>query len=212
MAIAFSVSGAPLCTMPTSQSIGLPLPVDSFPGIDFCGTGCLIASSVTVYRTLNRHANAGIFLGNDVLLLEQVRLLMGEDDTRLDLGNRVIVNVGCYLSGEGGLSLADDVIVGPHARLLSAGHGIDGGDPVIWKNPLTGAPIVVESGAWIGGGATVLPGVRIGRGAVVGAGSVVTRDVPPFAIVGGNPARLLRYREGYGPVLPWWERWRKKFR
>ncbi len=200
--------------------IGLPPPATSFPGIDRCGSGCRISGSVTVYRTVNPHADAGIFLGNDVLLLEQVRLLMGEDDTRLELGDRVVVNVGCYLSGEGGLSVADDVIIGPHARLLSAGHGIHGGDPVVWKNPLTGAPIVVGPGAWIGGGATVLPGVCIGRGAVVGAGSVVTREVPPFAVVAGNPARLLRYREGHGPALPWWaswqtrwqERWQKKYR
>lgn len=198
--------------MPTSIPIGLPPPVTSFPGIDRCGAGCLIGSSVTVYRTLNSHAAAGIFLGNEVLLLEQVRLLMGESDTRLQLGDRVVVNVGSYLSGENGLLIADDVIIGPHVRLLSAGHGIHGGDPIVWKNPLTGAPIVIEQGAWIGGGATVLPGVRIGRGAVIGAASVVTRDVPSFAVVAGNPARILHYRQGHGPGLSWWGRLREKLR
>lgn len=198
--------------MSISTPIGLPPPVAAFPGIDRCGTGCLISSSVTVYRTVNSYADAGIFLGNEVLLLEQVRLLMGDSDTRLQLGDRVVVNVGSYLSGESGLSIADDVIIGPHARLLSTGHGIHDGDPLVWKNPLTGAPIVIEQGAWIGGGATILPGVRIGRGAVIGAGSVVTRDVPDFAIVAGNPARLLHYRQGHGRALSWWAKLRKMFR
>ena len=197
--------------MSPSPPLGLPPPVASFPGIDRCGAGCLISSSVTVFRPLNTYPAAGIFLGEGVLLLEQVRLLLGEAETRLEIGDRVVVNVGCYLSGEGGLSIADDVIIGPHVRLLSAGHGIHGGDPIVWKNPLTGAPIAIEQGAWIGGGATVLPGVRIGPGAVVGAGSVVTRDVPAFAVVVGNPARIVRYRAGHGPALPWWWRVWKKF-
>lgn len=195
--------------MPLSSPMGLPHPVDAFPGIDGCGGGCRISPSVTVYRTINRHATAGIFLGNDVLLLEHVRLLLGEDDTQLRIGDRVIVNVGCYLSGEGGLTIADDVIIGPHVRLLSAGHGIHGGHPEIWKNPLTGAPIHLGKGSWIGAGATLLQGVTVGQGAVVGAASVVTRDVPPFAVVAGNPARLLHYRQGFQAEPSWWQRLRR---
>jgi galactoside O-acetyltransferase len=206
----FQVGCSVLHKMSTSSPLGLPPPVASFPGIDRCGVGCLISSSVTVFRPLNPHPAAGIFLGDGVLLLEQVRLLLGEADTCLEIGDRVVVNVGGYLSGEGGLSIADDVIIGPHVRLLSAGHGIHGGDPIIWKNPITGARISVEQGAWIGGGATVLPGVCIGPGAVVGAGSVVTRDVPAFAVVAGNPARIVHYRAGYAPALAWWWRlWKK---
>lgn len=186
--------------------MGLPAAVETFPGIDHCGAGCRISRSVTVYRTINPHAAAGIFLGDDVLLLEHNRLLLGEDDTRLRIGNRVIVNVGGYLSGEGGLDIEDDVIIGPHARLLSAGHGIHGGHPEIWKNPIFGKEIRVGAGAWIGAGATLLPGIRIGHGAVVGAASVVTRDVPAFAVVAGNPARLLHYREGFVPEIPLWQR------
>jgi len=197
--------------MSNASPLGLPPPVIAFPGIDRCGSGCLISSSVTVFRPLNTYPEAGIFLGDGVLLLEQVRLLLGEADTRLEMGDRVVVNVGSYLSGEGGLSIADDVLIGPHVRLLSAGHGIHGGDPVIWKNPITGARIVIGQGAWIGGGATVLPSVCVGPGAVVGAGSVVTKDVPAFAVVAGNPARIVHYRVGHGPALPWWQRVGRKF-
>lgn len=192
--------------MAWNSPIGLPGEVDGFSGIDRCGKGCRISPSVTVYRTINHHAAAGIFLGNEVLLLEQNRLLLGEDDTRLSIGNRVVVNVGGYLSGEGGLSIEDDVIIGPHARLLSAGHGIHGGHPEIWKNPIFGKEIRVGAGAWIGAGATILPGVRIGQGAVIGAASVVTHDVPAFAVVAGNPAHLLHYRGGFAPQPSLWRR------
>jgi acetyltransferase-like isoleucine patch superfamily enzyme len=58
---------------------------------------------------------------------------------------------------------------------------------------------VIEDDVWVGAGAVILPGVTIGRGAIVGAGAVVTRDVPPFAIVAGVPARFLAWREGYAP-------------
>lgn len=198
--------------MPCFDPLGLPGEIAVFPGIDRCGRGCKISPSVTVYRTLNRHAAAGIFLGDEVLLLEHNRLLLGEDDTQLQIGNRVVVNVGGYLSGEGGLHIADDVIIGPHARLLSAGHGIHGGHPEVWKNPISGRAIQIGAGAWIGAGATVLPGICIGRGAVIGAASVVTHDVPPFAVVAGNPARLLHYRQGFAPRLSLWQRLVEKFR
>lgn len=191
--------------MAIHEVIGLPPVVDHHPGIDRLGRDCRISSTVSVFRAVNLHANAGIGLGDEVILFDHTRLLIWEADTRLEIGNRVIVNVGCYLSGEGGLSIQDNVMIGPHARLLSAGHGIHGGESCVAHNPITIAPIRVGYGAWIGGGATVLQGISIGSGAVVGAGSVVTRDIPPFAIAVGNPARVIRYREGYGSV-PWWRR------
>lgn len=128
------------------------------------------------------------------MLFDRVRLLLGDADTQLHIGNRVVVNVDAYLSGEGGLQIGDDVLIGALAMLLSAGHGIDGGERIIARNPIVGAKISIGTGAWLGAGSIVLPGVSIGDGAVVGAGSVVTRDVPPMAIVTGNPARVRRFR------------------
>lgn len=192
--------------MTIAEPLGLPPFADRLAGVDRIGAGCRIAAGVTVFREVNAHPNAGIFLGDHVVLFDHVRLLLGAADTRLELGNRVVINVGAYVSGEGGLHVADDVMVGPHARFLSAGHGIHGEDPVIARNSITGHPIRVGRGAWIGAAATLLDGVDVGEGAVVGAASVVTRDVPPFAVVVGNPARVVHFRDGHAPA-PWWRRW-----
>lgn len=188
--------------MATPEPLGLPPYVDAFPGLDRLGEGARISPSVSVFRALNHHPDAAITIGREVILFDGVRLLLGESDTRLDIGDRVVINVSGYISGEGGLSIDDDVIIGPQVRILSAGHAIHGGDPLVLRNPITRAPIRIERGAWIGAGATILQGVRVGTGAVVGAASVVTRDVPPFAVVVGNPAKIVNYRLGH--ASPGW--------
>ncbi len=150
-------------------------------------------------------------MGDRVSLYDGVRLVIGDPtqypDTGLVFGSDVIVNCYSYLSGEGGLRIGDEVLIGSHVKLLSAGHAIDDGEHHIWRNPLTYNRTAIDSGAWIGAGATVLPGVHIGAGAVVGAGSVVTSDVPAGAIVAGNPARFIRYRRGLAPPRRWWRFW-----
>jgi len=186
------------------ESFGWPPYLDGLPGVDRVGRRFRAGAGVSAFRTANVFRNAGIFIGDDVMLFDRVRLLLGDADTRLEIGSRVVVNVDAYLSGEGGLQIGDDVLIGARAMLLSAGHGIDGGALEITRNPIVGAPIRIGRGAWIGAGAIVLPGVMVGEGAVVGAGSVVTRDVPALAIVVGNPARVIRRRrlEGGQPVRP----------
>lgn len=188
---------------------GIPPHVTSFPGVDSIGARCRVAQSVSVMR-YGESRNC-VSLGDDVSVYEQVRIVIGDTAqhaaTGLRIGARTIVNVGAYLSGEGGLTIGDDVLIGPHACLLSAGHAIHGGERVVGRNPLTHGAVCVEDGAWIAAGATILEGVRIGRGAVVAAGAVVSRDVPPMAIVAGVPASLLAYRDGR--PLPRALRWRK---
>jgi len=192
--------------MATDSPIGYPPLASSFAGIDTLGRDCRISPSVSVFREVNPHAASGIHLGDGVMLFDHVRLLLGGADARLELGNRVVINVGSYISGEGGLFIDDDVMIGPHVRVLSAGHEIHGHDQVVGRNPITYGPIRIGRGAWIAGGATILEGLTIGEGAVVGAGSVVARDVPAFAVAVGNPARVVHYREGHALFGSWWRR------
>lgn len=176
--------------------LGVPDPTDLHPGIDTMGSGCRIDPTVSVMR-FGERADV-ICLGADVSLYAHTRLVvsdvLADPMVGIRIGARTIVNVGCYLSGEGGLDIGEDVLIGPHAKLLSAGHAIDEGDAVIARNRITRAQIVVGDGAWIGAGAIVLEGVRIGRGAVVAAGALVRQDVPDGMVAAGMPARLIRLR------------------
>ena len=86
----------------------------------------------------------------------------------------------------GGITIEDDVQIAANVQLLTNNH-----DPYD-RQILTCKPIVIRKGAWIGAGATILPGVTVGRYAIVGAASVVTRDVGDYEVVVGNPARLVR--------------------
>lgn len=106
------------------------------------------------------------------------------------VGAHTFVNWGVVLLDVGRITLGDHVQVGPNVQLLTATHPLEAGRRRDgWEGS---APIVVGDNAWLGGGATVLPGVRIGADAVVGAGSVVTRDVPAGVLVVGTPARAVR--------------------
>ena len=107
----------------------------------------------------------------------------------ITIGTGCCINKYASLDGRGGLVLGNNVSVSAYVKLLTAGHDPDDRSFV----QLT-RPIEVGDYAWIGTAALVLPGVRIGRGAVVAAGSVVTKDVGDFHIVAGNPARTIRLR------------------
>jgi galactoside O-acetyltransferase len=185
----------------TSPLLGIPNFSSAHPGIDQLGKECRISTFVTVMRFPASIASPCIVLGDRVSLYDHVRLVIGDPTqhhgTGIVFGNDVIVNTFCYLSGEGGLEVGDEVLIGSHVKILSAGHEIDSGNASIWRNPINYGKISIGRGAWIAAGATLLQGVSIGEGAVVGAGAVVTRSVPSYAIVAGNPARLIRYRKGF---------------
>jgi putative colanic acid biosynthesis acetyltransferase WcaF len=112
----------------------------------------------------------------------------------LSLGERscLAAGVDCYCVDR--IEIGDDVTVSQDAFLCTASHDIDRAD-----RPLVTAPIRIGRGAWIFARATILPGVSVGEGAVVAACAVVTRDVPAYAVVAGNPARVVRQRTYRGP-------------
>ncbi len=106
------------------------------------------------------------------------------------VGARTFVNWGLIALDVGRITIGDDVQLGPNVQLLTATHPVDP-DPrrAKWEGS---APITLEDNVWLGGGVVVLPGVTIGRDTVVGAGSVVTKDLPAGVVAVGNPARVVR--------------------
>jgi acetyltransferase-like isoleucine patch superfamily enzyme len=107
----------------------------------------------------------------------------------LDLAERVFINQGCTFLDYAGIRLAERVMVGPKVTFITNGHPVD---PEERKLYLTGAPIDVAENVWIGAGATILPGVSIGRDAVIAAGAIVADDVPAATLVTGPKATVRR--------------------
>ena len=110
---------------------------------------------------------------------------------KIRLGNRVFLNAYCFLDAGLRITLEDGVMVGPYTYITDGDHGTETSRGV-WDRPMELAPVLIKEGAWIGAHCCILRGVTIGRHSVVGAGAVVTRDVPDGATVAGVPARVLR--------------------
>jgi len=104
--------------------------------------------------------------------------------------------VGAY-SSLGTVKIGNNVMMGTNCLILSQNHRFDDLTmPMCGQGFQEDRPVVVEDDVWIGSRVIILPGVRIGKGSIVGAGSVVTRDIGPYSIVGGNPAKLIGERDG----------------
>jgi len=107
--------------------------------------------------------------------------------------DKLVIRAGTYVNrytifdAHEHLEIGRNVMIGPHCYFTDADHGSEP-ESSVKSQPMRRAPLIVEDEAWIGAHVTVLPGVRVGRGAIVGAGAVVTRDVPAMAIVAGVPA------------------------
>jgi acetyltransferase-like isoleucine patch superfamily enzyme len=124
---------------------------------------------------------------DDSFLLIPPFYTVGGDQIRI--GRNVFINQNCTFYDLGGLDIADDVLIGPNVSIITAGHPLE---PSQRRSVTIGKPIAIERNVWIAAGATIIGGVTVGENSVVAAGSVVTRDVPPNTLVGGNPARLIR--------------------
>ena len=112
----------------------------------------------------------------------------------MQLGNYIFINHNTVFSTPHGMKIGNYVMIGPYTLFASVKHGFeDYKKPMIFQQ-VSEAPITIENDVWIGAKVTVIGGVTIGNGAIVAAGSVVTKDVKPYSIVGGVPAKLIKYR------------------
>ena len=107
------------------------------------------------------------------------------------VGERVFINMGCKFQDQGGIFIDDDALIGHNATLCTLNHIPDPAR----RAGMTAKPIHIGKKVWLGANVTVLQGVTIGENAIVAAGAVVTKDVPANAIVGGNPAKLIKMIE-----------------
>jgi acetyltransferase-like isoleucine patch superfamily enzyme len=159
-----------------------------------------VAKMVNFYAYAHVEERRKIVAGGGLRMSPSVSLRNGE---RIVLGDGVHVGErSCLWAGNtsGRIVLGDKALLGPEVYITASNYGLAWGTPIM-DQPTSEADVVIGDDVWLGVRATVVAGVRIGDGAVVAAGAVVTRDVPSGAIVAGVPAKVIGYRPGF-PARP----------
>ena len=151
------------------------------------GADCVLEPHVLVFHPEN------IVLGDNVYVGHQT-ILKGYYKDRMVIGDHTFIGQQCFLHSAGGIEIGARVGIGLGVRILTSVHREAGRDTPILESPITFGRVVIEDDADIGVSAVILPGVRVGRGAQIGAGAVVSRDVPAYAVAAGVPATVLRMR------------------
>ena len=135
---------------------------------------------------------ARLHLGEHCRLGREV-LFETPGEGRIDIGANVRINQGTVIEAAAHVSIGEDCLIGEYVSIRDASHGMSTDRPMRLQDQES-APIVIGRDVWIGRGAAILKGVTIGDGAVIGANSVVTKDIPAFAVAAGAPANVIRMR------------------
>ena len=123
-------------------------------------------------------------IGKNSVVNNQLTVVLPKNVT---IGSGVTVMNGALMMAAGGITIEDKVMIAANVQLISNNH-----DPYV-REVITCRPILIKYGAWVGAGATILPGVTVGKYAIVGANSVVNKDIPDYAVAVGSPAKVIKY-------------------
>jgi len=151
------------------------------------GPECVFETGALVFHPERIHLGRNVYVGH-------YAILKGYHDREMWIGDETWIGQQCFLHSAGGLRIGARVGIGPGVKILTSAHAEAGRAIAILDSPIERAEVTIEDDADLGTGSIVLPGVRIGKGAQIGAGAVVTQDVPSYAVAAGVPARVLRER------------------
>jgi acetyltransferase-like isoleucine patch superfamily enzyme len=152
------------------------------------GKNVVFEDGVRVFHPESISIGDDVYIGHDTVLEAYHK-------NEMVIGKGTWVGPGCFFHSAGGIRIGKAVGIGPGVKILTSVHKEGALSKPIIHNRLEFGEVVIEDGGDIGMGAVILPGITIGKGAQVGAGTVVTKNVEPFTVVAGNPARLLRKRK-----------------
>ncbi|HVC80674.1 MAG TPA: DapH/DapD/GlmU-related protein [Chloroflexota bacterium] len=153
------------------------------------GHNVVFEPGVLVFHPENIEIGDNVYVGHNTIL-------KGYFKNSMVIGAGTWIGQQCFLHSAGGITIGANAGIGPAVRIITSSHADEGRAVPVLHSAVEFAPVTIEDDSDLGVGSIVLPGIRVGRGAIVGAGAVVTRSVPAYAIVAGTPARILRYRPG----------------
>lgn len=151
------------------------------------------------YAEINARSSQKIILGNRVTIgkyaiIRPGNLYGGEPGEGLVVGDHSNIGPYCYIGCSGHISIGNNVMISPRVSIYAENHIFDQIDTTIKSQGVKKEKVVIEDDCWIASNSILLAGVTIGKGSVVAAGSVVTQDVPPYSVVAGVPARVIKNR------------------
>jgi acetyltransferase-like isoleucine patch superfamily enzyme len=154
------------------------------------GKNVIFEKGVLVFHPENIEIGNNVYIGHGTFL-------KGYYNNLMVIKSDTWIGQGCFLHSAGGLEIGRAVGIGPFVKILTLEHLEEEIDKPILFCKQEYKKVVIGDGSDIGIGAIILPGIKIGEGAMVGAGAVVTKDVEPYTVVAGVPAKMLRHRKGY---------------
>lgn len=157
---------------------------------DCFGNGTIIRKGVRIFKT----DGAVLNIGSNYVVDEDAVLLLTKPFPKLQIGDNVTIGKGSIISIKDSLKIGDFTLIGSYVQITDSNHSIRRDNLIKYQRAKIN-PINIGQDVWIDSGARILPGIKIGNGAVIGANAVVTHDIPPFAIAVGVPARVIKYRE-----------------
>lgn len=145
---------------------------------------------------INALSKNGIKLGENVTIAQNSTLIctgvISDKGTGITIGNNTGINVNAYLGGQGGITIGDDVIIGPYVKIFSENHNFEGKDALFRKQGVSRKGVIIGNDCWIGSNVTILDGVELKDRTVVAAGSVVTKSFGSDVVLGGIPAKVIK--------------------
>lgn len=177
-------------------ALGRGAVIDRATRLEYAGNiqvGCNTGIRAQVTLRANTGVSPGIAIGDGCSILEST--VLTANGGSIQIGQRSWLGQFCLIAGNGHVRIGNDVLIAAHVAINTVSHHCESCDIPISEQGIYCDPVTIEDDVWIGLRATILQGVTVGRGAIIGAGALVTRDVPPWSVVVGAPARVVRYRK-----------------
>jgi len=178
-------------------------------GLLFCGRTVVIENGYQIksgpnliledYVQINALSDKGVIFGRNVTIGKAVIIMctgvIANKGVGLEIGDYSAIGAQSFIGCQGGVKIGSNVIMGPGVRIFSENHNYDDISVPIRLQGESRKGVVVEDDCWVGSGVTILDGVTIGTGSLIAAGSVVAKNIPPFSVVAGVPAKVMKARK-----------------